>query len=313
MPSQHAIPQSLEYEIVDVFAAAPYAGNPLAIVYGADGLDQAQMQSMAREFNLSETTFPVAMTDDDRAAGADYRVRIFTPGVELPFAGHPTVGTAWALARRGLIEPGERVQACGAGLIGLRIPAGESEPVELSASPGDQARRFSDAEAVELASLVSLGTDDVAGAAFAAGCGLTWTYLPIVEDALPRARTVGRPLSEARIDLSDLRDPVDGIDVFVAGPGPSRVSIRSRCFVPGFGIPEDPATGSAAAGIGLVLVAAGLAAPDGETSYEIEQGVDMGRPSQISGRVEAAGGVATRVHVSGRVAPIAHGAIRVPK
>jgi len=120
MPSQHAIPQSLEYEIVDVFAAAPYAGNPLAIVYGADGLDQAQMQSMAREFNLSETTFPVARTDDDRAAGADYRVRIFTPAVELPFAGHPTVGTAWALARRGLIEPGERVQACGAGLIGDR-------------------------------------------------------------------------------------------------------------------------------------------------------------------------------------------------
>jgi trans-2,3-dihydro-3-hydroxyanthranilate isomerase len=312
MATQQAIPESLDYEIVDVFAGAPFAGNPLAIVYGADGLDLSQMQSLAREFNLSETTFPVAMTDDDRAAGADYRVRIFTPGVEIPFAGHPTLGTAWALARRGVIASGERAQVCGAGLIGLRIPVDESEPVELSASPSDHARRLTDDDAVELAALVRLGPGDVAGAAYAAGCGLTWTYLPIVEDALPRARSVGRALSETTIDLSDLRDPVDGVDVFVAVAGSSGVSVRSRCFVPGFGIPEDPATGSAAAGLGLVLVAAGLAAPDGETSYEIEQGVDMGRPSALHGRVEASGGSASRVHVSGRVVPVARGTIRIP-
>jgi trans-2,3-dihydro-3-hydroxyanthranilate isomerase len=303
---------SLEYEIVDVFAAAAYAGNPLAVVYGADALKQAQLQALAREFNLSETTFPVAMTADDQAAGADYRVRIFTPATEIPFAGHPTLGTAWALVRRGDIAPGDRRQACGAGLIGVRLPADESEPVELSATPGDHARQFTDDETAELASLVSLSPDDVTGRAYVAGCGLTWTYLPIAEAALSRARSVGRGLSETSIDLSGLLDPVDGIDVFVATAGSGGVSVRSRCFVPGFGIPEDPATGSAAAGLGLVLVAAGLAAPDGETSYEIEQGVDMGRPSQISGRVEATDGVATRVHVSGRVVPVARGTIRIP-
>jgi trans-2,3-dihydro-3-hydroxyanthranilate isomerase len=312
MAIQQASYASLEYEIVDVFGAAPFAGNPLAVVYGADGLSDAQLQALAREFNLSETAFPLEPTSEDQAAGASYRVRIFTPAVEIPFAGHPTIGTAWTLARRGVVAAGETAQACGAGLVRLQIPADESAPVQLTATPGDQARRLSDDEAAELASLVSLERDDVDGAAYAAGCGLTWTYLPVVADALPRAHGVGRPLTEAKVDLSGLRDPVDGIDVFVATSGPSSVSVRSRCFVPGFGIPEDPATGSAAAGLGLVLVAAGLAAPDGETSYEIEQGVDMGRPSSLDGRVEASGGVASRVHVSGRVVPMARGSIRVP-
>jgi trans-2,3-dihydro-3-hydroxyanthranilate isomerase len=312
MPSQQTSPDPLEYEIVDVFAGQAFAGNPLAIVYGAEGLDTDQMQALAREFNLSETTFPMPLTDDDVKAGADYRVRIFTPATELPFAGHPTLGTAWALARRGAIGAGQRNQACGAGVIGLQVPADESERVELTALPRDAARELSDAETHELATLVSLGPGDLAGPAYVAGCGLTWTYLPILAAALSRARTVGKSLSEASIDLAGLLDPVDGIDVLTADAGSGGVRVRSRCFVPGFGIPEDPATGSAAAGLGLVLVAMGLAAPDGETAYEIEQGVDMGRPSAIVGRVEAAGGVATRVHVSGRVVPIARGSIRIP-
>jgi trans-2,3-dihydro-3-hydroxyanthranilate isomerase len=312
MPSQQTSSHPLEYEIVDVFAGQAFAGNPLAIVHGADRLDTDQMQALAREFNLSETTFPMPLTEDDIAARADYRVRIFTPATELPFAGHPTLGTAWALARRGVIGPGERNQACGAGLIGLQVPDDQSEPVELTALPRDAARRLSEAETHELGALVSLGPDDLAGPAYVAGCGLTWTYLPVVATALSGARTVGKALSETSVDLSALLDPVDGVDVFSAEPGSGGVSVRSRCFVPGFGIPEDPATGSAAAGLGLVLVAMGLAAPDGETSYDIEQGVDMGRPSAIFGRVEAAAGLATRVHVSGQVIPIAHGTIRTP-
>jgi trans-2,3-dihydro-3-hydroxyanthranilate isomerase len=310
--SSETISDHLEYEIVDVFAGAAFAGNPLAVVYGAEALEQAQLQALAREFNLSETTFPVPMTADDVAAGADYRVRIFTPATEIPFAGHPTLGTAWALARRGVVDPGDRRQACGAGLIGLTVPADATGPVELSATPRDHARRLSDDETAQLAALISLGPDDLTGPAYVAGCGLTWTYLPVVATALSGARTVGKALSETSVDLSALLDPVDGVDVFSAEPGSGGVSVRSRCFVPGFGIPEDPATGSAAAGLGLVLVAMGLAAPDGETSYDIEQGVDMGRPSAIFGRVEAAAGLATRVHVSGQVIPIAHGTIRTP-
>jgi trans-2,3-dihydro-3-hydroxyanthranilate isomerase len=312
MAGEQASSGQLDYEIVDVFAGSAFAGNPLAVVYGADALDDRQLQSIAREFNLSETTFPVAMTDEDRAAGADYRVRIFTPATEIPFAGHPTLGTAWALARRNDIAAGDRTQACEAGLIGLRIAEEASEPVSLSAAPSDHARLLSDNETAELAGLVSLSVDDVTGPAFVAGCGLTWTYLPVASEALARSRAVGRTLAETGIDLSDLADPVDGIDAFVADRGPGGIAIRSRCFVPGFGIPEDPATGSAAAGLGLVLVAMGLAGADTDTEFTIEQGVEMGRPSQISGRVEASGGIATRVHVSGRVVPIAHGSIHIP-
>jgi trans-2,3-dihydro-3-hydroxyanthranilate isomerase len=152
----------------------------------------------------------------------------------------------------------------------------------------------------------------VTGPAYVAGCGLTWTYLPVSDASLSKAHTVGRALIDTSIDLTRVRDPVDGVDAFVATPGAEGVAVRSRCFVPGFGVPEDPATGSAAAGLGLVLVAMGLAAADGATSYEIEQGVDMGRPSTLQGRVEAAGGVATRVHVAGCVVPVARGTIRIP-
>ncbi|MFY9913255.1 MAG: PhzF family phenazine biosynthesis protein, partial [Nocardioidaceae bacterium] len=256
----------LRYEVVDVFAERRYAGNPLAVVYGADALETAQLHALAMEFNLSETAFPVALTDEDRAAGADYRVRIFTPGGEIPFAGHPTVGTAWSLRSSGVIEPGARRQACGAGLIGVQVPADPDADVELTALPRDHARRLSRDDTAELAELVGLGVDDVVGDAYAAGCGLSWLYLRVRPDAVGRSRPGSRQVSETSVDLSFLQDPFDGIDVYAAEPAGGAggsVSIRSRVYVPGFGIPEDPATGSAAAGLGLVLVASGLAAGEG--------------------------------------------------
>ncbi len=304
----------LRYEVVDVFAEHAYAGNPLAVVYGADALDTGQLHALAMEFNLSETAFPVAPTDEDRAAGADYRVRIFTPGGEIPFAGHPTVGTAWSLRASGVIGAGARQQACGAGLIGVQVPADPDAEVELTAPPRDHARRLSHDDTAELAELVGLDVDDVEGDAYAAGCGLSWLYLRVRPDAVGRSRPGSRQVSQTSVDLSFLQDPFDGIDVYAAESGGAGdpISIRSRVFVPGFGIPEDPATGSAAAGLGLVLVATGLAAGEGTSTYAIEQGVEMGRPSRLTGRVEAADGQATLVHVAGRVIPIAKGTITVP-
>ena len=108
---------TLPYHVVDVFTDRPYAGNPLAVVLGADDLPTAALQAVAREFNLSETAFPM---DSDRA---DYRVRIFNPGTELPFAGHPSIGTAWLLARLGRIRTGPVVQECGAGLLPVTVTA----------------------------------------------------------------------------------------------------------------------------------------------------------------------------------------------
>src|SRR4051812_34577963 len=98
---------TLHYRVVDVFTDRPFAGNPLAVVLDADDLDTAELATIARQFNLSETAFPLLPTDDERAAGADYRLRVFTPVVELPFAGHPSIGAAWVLTQLGRIEPGE--------------------------------------------------------------------------------------------------------------------------------------------------------------------------------------------------------------
>lgn len=305
---------ALDYAVVDVFTGTAFAGNPLAVVFGADGLSTAQLQRIAAEFNLSEVTFPVALTAADRDAGADYRLRIFTPTAEIPFAGHPTLGTAWVLRDLGRLEAGERVQACGAGLIGVRIDLDPGGPVELSAVPRDHAHQVSDAEAAELAALAGLAPEDVVGPAYLAGCGLSWAYLEVSPAAVERARPSGRRFDEALVDVSMLLDPIDGVDVFALSRSTTdgALEVSSRVFVPGYGIPEDPATGSAAAGLGLSLVAAGHAGPDGETAYRVTQGVAMGRPSALRGRVEASGGAATRVHVSGQVVPVARGRIRVP-
>lgn len=302
----------LDYVVVDVFTDRAFAGNPLAVVLGADDLSTEQLQRIAVEFNLSETTFPIALTDADADAGADYRLRIFTPDVEIPFAGHPTLGSAWVLRDVGRLDDGERVQACGAGLIGVRLEPDPTAPVELSAVPRDAARELTPDEITAVAPLVGLDVADVTGPAYIAGCGLSWVYLEVTDDAVDRARPSGRRLTEVDVDLTDLLDPIDGVDVFAVDASGSDVQVSSRVFVPGFGIPEDPATGSAAAGLGLTLVAAGHADGDGTTTYRVEQGVAMGRPSVLRGQVDAVSGVASRVRVAGQVVPVAHGRIRVP-
>jgi trans-2,3-dihydro-3-hydroxyanthranilate isomerase len=302
----------LDYDVVDVFTDRAYAGNPLAVVYGAEKLATAELQAIAREFNLSETTFPVPLTDEDRADGADYRVRIFTPDGEIPFAGHPTLGTAWALRDRRLLAPGQRVQACGAGPIGVEVPADAMGAVELSASPRDPARALSRGERELLAQLVGLEPSDLVGDAHSAGCGLSWLYLQVEADAVDRSRPSARRITETDIELGNVADPLDGVAVYTVETIQDRIDVCARVYVPGYGIPEDPATGSAAAGLGLVLVASGVAAPDGESAYTIRQGIEMGRPSSLYCRVEATGRLATRVYVAGQVVPVATGTLVVP-
>ncbi|MDX6296792.1 MAG: trans-2,3-dihydro-3-hydroxyanthranilate isomerase [Nocardioidaceae bacterium] len=311
---------SLSYVLVDVFTRRPFAGNQLAVVLGADGLSTYQMQAIAAEFQLSETTFPVALTAEDVASGADYRVRIFTARQEIAFAGHPTLGTAWVLANRGLLEPGARSQACGAGLVGLQVPAREDEPLELRAQPRDLSAPLSEAATVGCATSVGLAADDVVGDAVVAGCGLSFVHLPVSRAAIGRAKVRLAEMSDVDLGGFTPRDQLIGLNVHAVSatePAPdpgseAGLSVRSRVFVPGPTVPEDPATGSAAVGLGVALVATGRAAPDGVTRYEIEQGVELGRPSYLSGRVEASGGVASMCWVAGRVVAIAEGKIAGP-
>lgn len=281
----------LRYEIVDVFTDHPYAGNPLAVVLGAERLDGGQMQSIAREFQLSETTF--VLPPDE---GADYRIRIFTPGKELPFAGHPSVGTAVTLARLGAIRDGDLVQQCGAGML----------PVTVSGSratlTGGTPRLGEPLDPVPLLAAVGLGPDDHVGPApRVAGCGISFYHLSVTPDAVARAEP----------DATALRVLGQEGVVVCSWDAARRVS-HARVFCDAVGVTEDPATGSAALGFGVWLAASGLVPGDGTTAYTVKQGAEIQRPSTLECTVTTQDGAVLRTTVAGGVAPVASGELAVP-
>ena len=291
----------LAYDIVDVFTDRPFAGNQLAVVHGGRDLTTAQCQQIAREFNFSETTFPVPQSDDA------YGVRIFTPGSEIPFAGHPTLGTAWVLRSQGRLSGDSATQHCGAGEVGVRFIGDRT--VELSARPRDSVGHDGRFVARLLADL-GLFPSDLDGPVWVAGCGLTFAYVPVVDDALGRVHVPSRALSEYD-DQPDVRDPMDGVDVYSVVRSGDDLDVHARVFVPGLSVPEDPATGSAAAGLGIALVETGRLPGGG--SYTIRQGLEMGRPSTLHGRVDVdADGRPVMSHVAGEVQTVARGEIEVP-
>ncbi|MFI6130333.1 PhzF family phenazine biosynthesis protein [Micromonospora sp. NPDC051141] len=283
---------TLAYEIVDVFTDRPFAGNPLAVVFGAEGLATEQMQSLALEFNLSETVFVLAPTQ----AGATYRARIFTPTDELPFAGHPSVGAAVTAGRRGLFEVGRVTQECGAGVLPIEVtPTGAT-------LTGGTPTLGPELDPEPLLEIVGLSAADHAGPPpRVAGCGLEFPYLPVRPDAVARAR-----LNTAAAE----RYGVEHVSLFSWDP--ESQTAHARVFVPGIGVPEDPATGSAALGLGVWLVASGLLPGEGRTPYAVRQGIEIHRPSSLACTVTAAGGTAVGATVSGQVVPVARGEITVP-
>lgn len=278
---------TLPYHVLDVFADRPYAGNPLAVVLGADDLPTEALQAMAREFNLSETTFPMA---SDRA---DYRVRIFTPGTELPFAGHPSIGTAWLLARLGRIPAGPVTQDCGAGILPLEVTA------EGATLTGGAASVSEPLDPEPLLSAAGLDAGALSGLApvRTAGVGLDWTYLPVTEDAVARAEPDWLGLKRAVSSA--------GVAVFSWTDGVAHLRALTDEGT------EDPATGSAALGFGVWLAASGLV-PDGTTDYRISQGTEIGRPSTLHGTVTHTAGTVGSVTVRGTVHPVATGEITPP-
>jgi trans-2,3-dihydro-3-hydroxyanthranilate isomerase len=296
----------LRYDIVDVFTDRPFAGNQLAVVHGADELSTEQCQALASEFAYSESTFPSSTVKE----GREYATRIFTPEQEIPFAGHPTLGTASVLKAQGLLTSNDCVQVCGAGRIGVRF---DGDQIELSATPRDLVGPLDEDLARDLLRVVGLSASDLAGEVWMAGCGLTFVHVPVTEDAVVRAVPSGPPfgdLGDRLRAVGPVEDLLDAINVYaVAGDAP-HLDVHARVFVPGVGVPEDPATGSAAAGLGMSLVASGRLPQGGR--YDIRQGIEMGRPSLLHGRVEATDGRATMCHVSGRVQAVASGEIAVP-
>lgn len=281
-------PPSLAYEVVDVFTDRPFAGNGLAVVLDGDDLTTGQMQALAREFNLSETAFPTRAPE-----GATYGLRIFTPEAELPFAWHPSVGAAWVLHRLGRIAAGPNTQACGAGLLPVSV---DDRGATLT---GGTPRAGEPLDPAPLLAAVGLDASRLGPVApRTTGVGIDWTFLPVTAAGLAAVRP--DPAALAAL-------PSTGLSlVELAGQ-----EVRSRVFPGGVGVPEDPATGSAALALGVFLAAAGVVG-DGTHPYVVEQGREMGRPSRLTCTVEVAAGAAVRTTVGGSVVPVARGEVRLP-
>jgi trans-2,3-dihydro-3-hydroxyanthranilate isomerase len=282
---------TLAYHVLDVFTDRAYAGNPLAVVLDADDLTTGQLQAVAREFNLSETAFPLPPSD---AGAADYRVRIFTPAQELPFAGHPSVGTAWLLAKLGRIGTGPVRQECGAGILPVEVTGDGATLTGGEPTVGEPL----DPEPL----LAAAGLDAADGAGVpprTAGTGLEWTYLPVAAGAVERAVP----------DWVAMPRAVPSMGLAILSWDAERRAAHLRAFTDdGF---EDPATGSATLGLGVYLAATGLV-PDGVTAYRVSQGAEIGRPSTLDGTVTVAGGRAERATVRGGVAAVAVGELNRP-
>ncbi len=285
--------RTLPYEVVDVFTDRPFTGNPLAVVFDGEALGRDQMQALAREFHLSETVFILPPTSPD----ATYRARIFTPGTELPFAGHPSVGAAVTAGRRAGRGPGPVVQECGAGLLPITVY--EDGSATLTGGTPTVGEPLDPAPLLAMASLTAA---DFAGPApRIAGCGLEFAYLPVHPDAV--ARAAGDAAAARAAGRSQ---------IYVCSWDAVTASAHVRMFSTGLGVDEDPATGSAALGFGVWLVASGLLAATGESRYTVRQGAELHRPSTLECTVTAVDGVAITATVTGHVIPVARGEILVP-
>lgn len=301
------------YVTVDVFTDTPFGGNPLAVVLDAEGLSTAQMQAIAAEFNYAETTFVLPPRDARHTA----RVRIFTPRIEVPFAGHPNVGTAFVLANQIVTTGGKSPDGVvfeeDAGLVPLTIltEQGIVQGAELRAP---QALVRGSALAVaDAAACLALDPADIETGAhppqvLSVGLGFLVVELRSRE-ALRRARP--------DLERHEALLPPLGVDAVYAyaldaerSDGDHTV-IHARTFAPLDGVPEDPATGSATAA--TIALRAQLAPHrPGERRWRLHQGVDMGRPSLLIGRtVLDRAGLPAEVYVAGRCVPMLTGTFRL--
>ena len=294
---------------VDVFTERVFGGNPLAVVFDAADLGDAEMQAIAREMNCSETTFLLPPTRPDCAA----RVRIFTPARELPFAGHPTIGTAWVLATEKRLPPdGLRFNLEeGIGPVEVTLEGEPTRPSFLWMRHGEA--RFGPAlpDRVGFARALGLAESDLlAGQPVRTGStGNTFLYIPLRDrDTVDRARLDVPALLAAQGEGPNL-----GVFVFAPDPDPRAGAVYSRMFAPHTsGVPEDPATGSASGPLGAYLVERGLVAPAETVDIVSEQGTRMGRQSFIQIRVGMSGGRIREILVGGCVVPVIEGRLRVP-
>jgi len=310
--------RKLRFFTCDVFTSAPFTGNQLAVVFGADGLPTETLQAITREFNYAETSFVFPPEDPSHTR----RVRIFTPESELPFAGHPTIGTAHTLVASGEVRAtGNEITVIlgeGVGPVPVRVQIENGVPVhaQLTTAKLPEERRCS-ASIAQLADVLSLSTEDFVGGThmpMGVSTGIPWLVIPLASvDAVRRARI--------RIDAWEThlaREWAAWPFVFAmtqgeqdasAPPHVHGVDVRSRAFLPGAAVPEDPATGSANSCLAGYLAA--RTPRDGSLTWEVAQGVEMGRASRLSIEANKTAGAIDAIRVGGQTVMISEGEMTI--
>jgi trans-2,3-dihydro-3-hydroxyanthranilate isomerase len=292
------------FHIVDVFSSTPFGGNQLAVLTDAAGISTEGMQKIAREFNFGETTFALPKNDPANTC----RVRIFTPRAELDFAGHPTIGTACALVMKRHVRPSDSIQLIleenigpvpvdvvqrNGGFHGTLTLPGKIDAPTGAPSPTD------------LAPVLSIEPAEVSEVFFA-GVGVPFCFAQLSSNEVVDRATINRAAWATKLSRA-----WSSHIFFFAGNLREGGKLYARMWAPGLGVEEDPATGSA----GAALVGAMASRPEfGGTTYRlsIQQGVSMGRRSEIEVEARKRDGALTSVSVSGATAYIASGEIEVP-
>ena len=304
------MPRSYRYLHYDVFTDHLFGGNQLAVVLDGRGLSGETMQAIAKEMNFSETTFVLP----PEAPGTDFRMRIFTPGDELPMAGHPTIGTTFALARTGAIDRGRQslVFGCGIGPVPVTMSwngddlgfAWMTQSLPTFGEPiPDPART---------AAALSLSPAAVAGTGHpvqVVSCGVPFVFVPLTTRSAVDNATVNPGVLESL--MSAAKTSAHGVFVFSAQPGDARATVYSRMFAPEMGITEDPATGGASGPLGCYLVRHKIVRPEKADAIISLQGVKMGRPSHVHISIGVANGAITSVRVGGEAVLAGEGTLYV--
>lgn len=271
------------YTVVDVFTSRPLAGNPVAVVFDAEDLDTGGMQAIANWTNLSETTFVLPPTNPS----ADYRLRIFTPRSELPFAGHPTLGSAHAILEAGRVtvrEGSRLVQQCNIGLVDVMIEDGADGRKLAFTAPAARITSLATADITELGHIVGRKLD-LSVAPAIVNVGAIWVILPMSDAAAVHDL---RP-DFARLAAFERRLGVTGLAVFGRYPQ-GDLAMEVRAFAPSCGVEEDPVCGSGNASVAAFQWARGLL-PAGGTAYVAGQGRRVGRDGRVKVQVDAYGQV----------------------
>ncbi len=297
------------YHTVDVFTSTRFGGGPLAVLPDARGLSPQEMHAIAREFNYSESTFVLPPENPEQT----YRVRIFTPGGEVPFAGHPTLGTVHVLAAMGAIPEGTERVILGenVGPVPVKIQWADGRPsfTQLAVAKLPEILPVLPTREA-LAAMLSLDPEDLLEEgdvrSQALSCGLPFTFIPLRGlDAVRRARLT-KDLWEKALSRSEAHL----VFVFAMEAEDACHQVRARMFAPGLSVPEDPACGSGCAALGGYL---GMrdATADGTLQWTIEQGYEMGRPSLLHVECDKLGGVITGIRVGGSSVLVCEGVIHL--